>query len=281
MRYRIGLYLVVLLLTLAWLSTALRSGPAPSGRRPLPVPVPLDVPQRPLPAAAPDDPEVTVALGPKHSSTGSAFALRSDGVWLTARHVVDQCGRVALMFPGRTGQRVRRIAMHPNADLAVLFTRSAPPALTLRAGELRIGQNGYHIGYPQGRPGQVWSTLLGRRRMRIRGRYRTNEPVVAWVERRRDPTRLAELSGLSGGPALSDQGEVLGVLVASSGRRGRVFTTAPRSVRQLVGTLRGGLARRTPSRPRLTPATLRTAADRLRHDHRVVRVVCLVDSGRG
>ena len=179
-----------------------------------------------------------MGLGRKTDSTGTAFAVDDRGWWVTARHVADQCRQIQLLFPGRKGLRVNRVAHHPNADLALLGTGSVPTTLALSSEPLYVGQNGYHIGYPQGTPGEVWSTLLGRRRMRISGRYRTNEPIVAWAERRRRPGNLPSLGGLSGGPTLNDTGEVVGALIAESKRRGRVYTTAPASMQQLLAEIK-------------------------------------------
>ena len=42
-----------------------------------------------LPPPSNVDPQVLVEVGPVASGMGSAFAITSDGWWLTARHVVD------------------------------------------------------------------------------------------------------------------------------------------------------------------------------------------------
>ena len=251
---------------------------APTPRRPVPEHVP-DGPdygdtKGPLPGASGFDPEISVGLGRKKDSTGTAFALDAAGWWITARHVVDQCAEIQLRFPGHRGVRVARAVHHGNADLALLRTGDAPHPLTLAQGALQIGQNGFHVGYPRGSPGEVWSTLLGRRRMRVSGRYRTNEPVVAWAERRRRPAGLKNLGGLSGGPALDGAGRVVGVLVAESRRRGRVYTAAPASIDQLIS---GGAGRGRPGRVfAITPATLEARAEMLRRAPSVAKVICLV-----
>ena len=172
------------------------------------------------------DPAFTVDVGEKGNSTGTAFSIRGDGVWLTARHVVDGCDRIGLQVSQRRAAEVRRVLSHPRADIAVLWTRGGKPAISIAADDLRVNQAGYHVGFPEGRPGQVVSSLIGRRNMRTVGRYRHVEPVVAWVERARHP-QTDSLGGLSGGPAINAAGEIIGVTVAASKRRGRVFTTAP------------------------------------------------------
>lgn len=251
---------------------------SPVPRRPVPEQAP-DTPdygdtRGPLPGASGFEPEISVGLGRKQDSTGTAFALDAAGWWMTARHVVDQCAEIQLRFPDHRGARVIGAVHHANADLALLRTGAAPHPLTLTQGVLQIGQNGFHVGYPKGSPGEVWSTLLGRRRMRVSGRYRTNEPVVAWAERRRRPSGLKNLGGLSGGPALDGAGRVVGVLVAESRRRGRVYTAAPASIDQLVSVRSG--KKRSGGVFAITPATLEPRAEMLRRAPSVAKVICLV-----
>lgn len=227
-----------------------------------------------LPAISRLDPEVVVGLGQKKDSTGTAFAVSETGWWLTARHVVDQCAQIQLRFPRHRGLAVTRMLQHPNADLALLFTSGAGVPLSMGRQPLLVGQSGFEVGYPRGSPGEVWSTLLGRRRMRVNGRYRTNEPVVAWAERSRRPASLRSLGGLSGGPALDGSGRFVGVLVAESRRRGRLYTAAPASVSQVLDE---GLGELEPGRTaNITPRSLRERAQALREAPSIAKVICLV-----
>ena len=186
-----------------------------------------------LPQATARDPLFTIETGDKANSTGTAFAIRNDGIWITARHVIDGCDKVGLIVSPRRAIRVARILPHPRADMAMLWTHRKAPPLSISKDLLRVRQTGFHFGFPQAKPGQVTSSLLGRRNMRTTGRYRHTEPVVAWAERHRMPS-TDSLGGISGGPTLNAKGEIVGVTVASSVRRGRVFTTAPISMEQLL-----------------------------------------------
>ena len=85
--------------------------------------------------------------------------------------------------------------------------------------------------------------------------------------RRRSP-------GLSGAPALDAAGRVIGVTVAEAPRRGRIYTTAPESLKVLLGPGR----RPSPADPNAEPITTDNygrVADGLRRDLRVAQVVCL------
>lgn len=184
-----------------------------------------------LQAPSAGDPAFSVAIpSDKSNSIGTAFSLDRRGVWMTARHVVDGCARVLIVTGPRRGVRVRQTYIHTRADLAVLQTGSGAPAVRFTQHKLRRGQTGYHFGYPKGAPAAVQSVLIGRRRMRSVGRYNVIEPVVAWADRVRVPDSYGGLGGISGGPAMDGRGEIIGVTVAGSKRRGRIYTTALTSI---------------------------------------------------
>ncbi len=191
-------------------------------------------PQGPvLPDRSSRDPLFVIETGKKGNSTGTAFAIHEDGIWLTARHVVDGCEKVGLVISRGQAVQVAKVLSHPRADIAVLWSRRSAPAISISSMPLRVKQQGFHFGFPQSKPGQVSSSLLGRLNMRTTGRYRQTEPVVAWAERRRIPL-TDTLGGLSGGPALNADGEIVGVTVAASKRRGRVMTTAPVTLESML-----------------------------------------------
>lgn len=224
----------------------------------------------------PFDPTVVVtapqiAEGPV---AGTAFALSDAGEWLTARHVIEGCTRAAvLVSPERAV--AARVRTTPGTDVALLTTEGGPPPLPLALDRpLRVGQRAFHPGFPQGRPGEVTTRLLGRETLRVRGRGARAEPVLAWAEVGRTADLTGALSGLSGAPALDAQGRVLGVTVAEAPRRGRIYTAAPESV---VEAVRASTARRVAG-ARGEPLTVENygrAADALRRDLRVAQVVCL------
>ena len=54
-----------------------------------------------LKPGSPLDAVFTVDVGTKNSSIGTAFSVSEDGIWFTARHVVDGCDRVGLQVEKR------------------------------------------------------------------------------------------------------------------------------------------------------------------------------------
>ena len=220
------------------------------------------------------DPTVMVETPPNFQpSMGTAFAISSQGRWLTARHVVEGCNRPALIVGG--GRAVAAdVRLAPRADVALLITDGGPTALPLAVrAPLRIGQRAFHPGFPQGKVGEVATRLLGRETLKVLGRGERDEPVLAWAEVGRTDGLKGTLSGLSGAPALDRQGRVVGVTIAEAPRRGRIYTTAPDTLGPVLrGTVRAG------EQAMGEPVTIDNyyrVADRLRRDLRVAQVVCL------
>lgn len=210
---------------------------------------------------------------PFQPSSGTAFSIAGRGRWITARHVVEGCRKPALVVGG--GRAVAAdVRLAPRADVALLLTDGGPPALPIAADPvLRKGQRAFHPGFPQGQAGEVASRLLGRETLKVRGRGAHDEPVLAWAEVGRTDGLEGTLAGLSGAPAMDRQGRVIGVTLAESPRRGRIYTTDPGA---FTAAVRG--EQRADDLALGEPVTVENygrVADDLRRDLRVAQVVCL------
>lgn len=223
----------------------------------------------------PFDAAVTVDAGqaPFKPASGTAFSIAGRGRWITARHVVEGCRRPALVV-GQGRAVAADVRLAPRADIALLITDGGPPALPVAAeAPLRKGQRAFHPGFPQGRPGEVTSRLLGRETLKVFGRGARDEPVLAWAEVGRTNGLEGTLSGLSGAPALDPQGRVVGVTIAEAPRRGRIYTTAPETFGPAI---RGEQAAGEDARGQaVTTEDYGQVSNRLRRDLRVAQVVCL------
>lgn len=225
--------------------------------------------------STPFDPavEVDAGEGPVQPASGTAFAIAEAGDWLTARHVVEGCRRAAIVVAG--GRAVAaNIRYSRSTDVAILSTEGGPTSLPVAPATLRVGQRAFHPGFPQGRPGEAATRLIGRETLRVKGRGAREEPVLAWVEIGRTSGLDGSLSGLSGAPALDSRGRVVGVTIAESPRRGRVYTSAPESLRVAVENTRRG-ARETGVGDLFTADNYGRLSDAMRRDLRVAQVVCL------
>lgn len=242
---------------------------------PPPPPPPAIEGDEALGAASSLDPEVVVDAPEAHGpSSGTAFSVAGEGVWLTARHVVDGCARAAVVVADGRGVAAR-IQIDPRSEAALLITDGGVPGLpTALDAPLRRGMRAFHPGFPQAEPGEATSRLLGRETLVVRGRGARSEPVLVWAEIGRTEGLEGTLSGLSGAPALDAAGRVVGVTIAEAPRRGRIYTTAPEMVEE---TLRVAVRRPEPGPPTeaITPENYGRIADDLRRTLRVAQVVCL------
>ena len=175
--------------------------------------------------------------------------------------------------------KVDAVRTSPNTDLALLLTDRAPTSLPLALDrELRVGEPGYHVGFPQGRSGEAVSVLESRSNLVTRGRYAMEEPVLAWSETERSDGIEGTLSGMSGGPVFDKDGAVIGVTVAESPRRNRIYTASPDSIRNFLEEQ--GLVAPGGEAHALSAASYTQEADRLRAERAVVKVLCRVGEDR-
>jgi serine protease Do len=244
----------------------------------------VDAPAAPPPApaaegaalgpASPFDPSVVVEVsGKTEPGAGTAFSIAASGTWVTARHVVEGCSRAAIVVaPGRGV--AAQVTIDPRAETAILTTDggAAPLPLGLTAG-LRRGEQAFHVGFPQGRPGEASSRLIGRENLVVQGRGARTEPVLVWAETGRTDGLKGTLGGLSGAPALDDQGRVVGVTIAEAPRRGRIYTTSPETTARTLAA--GGRALAAAPGGAVSADNYGRVADDLRRNLRVAQVVCL------
>lgn len=245
---KVGLLGAFLAITLPFLLSPdlWRERTAPETPRPERVAAEARSVRRPAPAAPAPRTLPGVSIQSKHrvaSGTGTAFVVRP-GAWMTARHVVDECKHLAFFTGPRSARGFKGpVAIEDDADLALI--RVAPNSVLFGTEPIAMaltdpapGDTGFHYGFPGEARGRVQSTLIGGTRMATRGYRNTDEPVLVWAEVRRDGgIPPGSLAGISGGPTLSAGGALVGVVVAGAPRRGRVFTTAPQTVRRALDSV--------------------------------------------
>lgn len=241
-------------------------------------PAPPPMPGEEGPALAPPsamDPTVVIdaptRTGP---DSGTGFSVGDGGVWITARHVVEGCNRAAVVVGEGRGVAAQ-VHISVRGEAAILTTDGGAPAVPLApASSLRRGAQAFHPGYPQGRAGEIASRLIGRETLVLRGRGQRREGVLVWAEVGRTAGLTGTLAGLSGAPALDGAGRVIGVTIAESPRRGRIYTTSPET---LLAALRQSGQTPSPGAAgvAITTENYGRTSDDLRRNLRVVQVVCL------
>lgn len=228
-----------------------------------------------LPPPSAFDDQILVRVDEPQDGIGTAFALNRQGEWLTARHVVEGCRDVGLLVGPGQYIPASRVEVAEGNDLAIVYTGRSPNPVALdTTTQLRVGDRGYHIGYPQGRPGEAASRLLARSKLVTSGNRRGVEPVLAWAEIGRTRGLVGSLGGLSGGPVFDAEGFVRGVIVAESPRRGRIYTAAPSAVASFLSAnnveLEAGDTRA------ITEGDYGRRADDARRALKVAKVACRV-----
>ena len=223
-----------------------------------------------LPSESPRDERVIVNVPRAQSGIGTAFAIDSKGRWMTARHVVDSCSEVGINIGGRKILKTTA-DLSEDTDTAILTSKwKRQPLANDLYSDRQIGERGFFFGFPQGRPGEVVGSLLARNRMLVRGRYKSNEAILAWSEVSRTKGLFGSLGGLSGAPVMDGDGEVIGVVSAESPRRGRIYSVTPENLRTLI-------TRHTGNPKPLTLKSYGLQADKFRRDRRIAQVVCMVN----
>jgi serine protease Do len=233
---------------------------------------------QPLPPVSAADPMMTVAptaTRPRgQRSIGTAFAVGGEGTWLTARHVIDGCDRLQLRR-GNAADPVTVAYVHRSADIAVLRATGAGPSLPVTVGPLGLGEDGFAFGIAgQGGPSAVQGTLIGRARVLQSGRLSGTTEVTVWAERAIVPPGERWIGGMSGGPMLTAEGAVTGLLSVASERRGRVFMVAPEVVSEVLRDTNICFVPAGAAPAAATPASMERVRDTLLRRRTVAQVMC-------
>jgi S1-C subfamily serine protease len=142
-------------------------------------------------------------------STGTGFAVTVDGTLLTAAHVVEGASRVEVSQASRAPVTARVVSEDRANDLAILeIGAPTPHYLTLaRPRAACVGQSIFTIGFPM-------VSLLGKE-------PKFSEGTISSLKGFRDAPSLMQITvpvqpGSSGGPVLTETGEVLGVVTSTA-----------------------------------------------------------------
>jgi hypothetical protein len=208
------------------------------------------------------------------SAPGVAFSVNDGGVWLTARSLMENCRKAAVMVDATDGLEAK-VWLDPNSEVAVLTTAGGAPALPLAPVKAPdAGTLAFDPGFPKGRPGEVAVRLLGSRNLFLRERQIRTAPALVWADVGRTEGLGGSLMGLIGAPVLDSEGRVIGVTLSEAPRRGRIYSTTPQSLQQSLAASGAKPSPQAAGAP-ITATNYGRAADDLRRDYRVATVVCL------
>ena len=152
-------------------------------------------------------------------SVGSGVVIIEDGTILTNLHVVANSRRIGVVFADGMESDAVVIGLRPEHDLAVIRASKVPddlvPATLRSTGDLRLGDEVVAVGFPFGIGPSVSAGVISG----LRREYRS--PQGERVLTNLIQFDAAANPGSSGGPLVTVDGEVVGIVTAilNPGRR--------------------------------------------------------------
>jgi len=217
---------------------------------------------------------INLPVDDQKTMTGSAFSIARNGQWIIGADSIRGCPHPFLNIGGNLGVpfKVTRVAGIDNYVVGTTEGAGKPLALADTKG-IEPGMRGFAIGFPAGQAGEATARLIGRTVIERHKRGEHNEEVMAWAQAGRTAKIKGNLNQMLGGPMITDQAGVVGVVLRESPRRGRIYTSTPETVAKLAAT-----SPRTPdyeAGETLTKRNYGIVADGLRRDYRVAQVGCI------
>lgn len=145
-------------------------------------------------------------------SVGSGVVVVDDGIILTNLHVVRGAKRVTVTFHDGLESEADVVSVHPENDLAVIKARTIPDdlqAATLGSAErLKPGDQVVAVGFPFGVGPSVSAGVVSGLNREFRSPH-GNEVLTQLIQ-----FDAAANPGSSGGPLVTTQGDVVGIVTA-------------------------------------------------------------------
>ena len=187
-------------------NSAKGGSPKGSARKGAPKPDSADTPKED------HDPDDKAKEGERLASTGSGVVILENGTILTNLHVVAGAKRLTVTFYDGMESDAEIVGLHPNNDLAVIRAKKIPddlpPATMGASGRLKPGDEVVAVGFPFGIGPSVSAGVvsgLGRSFRSPKGE-RMLSGLIQFD--------AAANSGNSGGPLITMDGEVVGIVTA-------------------------------------------------------------------
>jgi len=207
--------------------------------------------------------------------SGTAFSV-GEGLWMTARHVVDKCDGIGFIKNRKLVEVVDRAVHHETADASLLYSDFSAPPLPIAppTNDPQRHEEAFLVGYPAGSPREFIAVEVEYRQIERYGMPGSGFPVVVWAERPEPPAGTG-YAGMSGGPVINRNGYVIGILVGADNALGRIVANTPQTLRSMMPVDRPVPAAEPVPAP-LAGDPSETGA-RLRTKNQVIEVYCHVE----
>ena len=216
------------------------------------------------------------------TSSGTATLINKEGHWLTARHVVDGCTRIKLRTTPNKEIYARKVRLHPEKDLALLYTDPVDlPYLKVAHHSPSQYTNGYVSGFPAGRGAVLYLNLLGSNRYR-HANANTDEYTFIWSIESGLDSHKGTLFGFSGSSVLNRNGEIVSIMQGYSSaysRNNATATSTLASIHELISDIPSIEENRDGAEQlRLSTNTFFKEGNNLRKQSSIVLVICEAES---
>src|SRR3984893_7300246 len=172
-------------------------------------------------------------------ASGSGVIISNDGYIVTNNHVVDGADEVTVTLSNRKSFKAKVVGTDPSSDLAVVKVdaKGLPFLLYGNSDDVKVGQWVLAVGYPLYLETTVTAGIVSAkgRSIEINSRQRKS-PVESFIQ-----PDAAVNPGISGGPLINPQGQLIGINSAIASPTGSYagysFTIPVNIVKKIVSDL--------------------------------------------
>lgn len=166
-------------------------------------------------------------------SRGSGFFIDAEGYILTAQHVVDKAKELEVRTADGQRLAARLVVADSQLDLALLKVQSERDAPVLALGDserIQVGDLAVVFSYPYGRESSMSLGIISRA-----GRTYPDSAGFDYIQ-----TDAGAYPGVSGGPLLNSQGNVIGMITMASERGNLGFAMPINLIKKMLPRLLRG-----------------------------------------
>jgi serine protease Do len=206
------------------------------------------------------------------SALGTAFVI-DEKILLSARHVINGCRNSYVLDSKNNAIPIVKTEIQNGTDVALLYIKKPLSPSFFLVDDVDVSGNteGFHFGFPGNNSGQAYSHFLGQAKVVNSRGYKVDENVLVWsVEKKSSET----LAGISGGPVFNQDGNLVGISIGESIRRGRAYTSNPQTNKYTVDTYKIVQNKDNAKKIQVDLKNYENLSKSLYNDNMIVKVIC-------